>query len=340
MKNLIIFLLLLLSVTLSMSASNIIAPVKRFGSDYLICPKRIIASNGEIYIIEPQMSHIVIFSTTGDFKMNLGSVGEGPKEFKQLSFFTVSNNMIYCYDGVNRRISLFSQKDKKLLKYITLDKTVDNYPPSKMVIYPDGNMIFFNNGVIQEHKLLGIYNPDGHRIKQILPAFPAYQTEHESDNDNDPNSRSHINFFKNAGFIATANKKIYYANLIENLVTELDINGVVLNRIKFPLPSHEKTFRLVSSTHGASGNIYYEENQLTYDLKAVHSCITILCRDNGFSYIFRLDNGKFTEVCRMKEQLTMFDILDNQLFALEEEPRDEDKGFEVLVYHLPKNWNQ
>jgi hypothetical protein len=338
MKNTILIFILTTTLLISSQWSKTpISPVKRFGGDQLVNPHKIIASNGEIYVIEPKMSRIVIFTPAGEFKMSLGRAGEGPLEFKSLVFFTISHEMIYCFDGLGNRLSLFSQKNKNFLKYITLDKTVDNFPPSKMIIHPDGTMIFLNNGLIKEHKLIGLYNPEGKRLKQILNAYPAYQSMSEKRDDKDPNSHAMHNFFKNAGFIAISNGKLYYANVIENQVTELDMNGKVLNRFFFPLPSHEKIFRLVPISKGPNGAQFNLENLLNYDLKSVDNIIHILCRDNGLSFIFRLVKGKFEEVCRMKEQLAMFDIMDNKIYAVEEEPDDEDKGTEILVYTLPKN---
>jgi hypothetical protein len=47
--------------------------------------------------------------------------------------------------------------------------------------------------------------------------------------------------------------------------------------------------------------------------------------------------GKFLEVCRMKEFLTCFDIMDNKIYCLEAEPENEEKNPEVLVYNLPED---
>lgn len=336
MKN--TFLLIVLTVillNLSLWPKNLITPTKRFGCDHLVAPDKMIASNGELYIIETQLSHMVVFSSSGEFKMNLGAAGAGPLEFKSLECITIHDNIIYCYDGMDRRISLISQKDKKFLKYIIITNTVYGSPPGKMIVHPSNTIIMFNNGFLKEHTLLGLYAPTGKLIRRILNAYPAYQSREEFFDDLKKNKHSKSNFYKNAGYIAVANNHIFYANYIDNDVIEMDIYGKLINRFYFPLQSHEKTLKFIPFAN--NDNMFSVENFLTYDLKTVNNTIYILCRDNGLSYIFRLVTGNFEEVCRMKENLSMFDIVANKIYAIEDEPTDEEKGYDVLVYDLPKN---
>lgn len=321
----------------SISSKDSIEPVLRFGDDHLVNPGKIITSDGEVFVMEPKMYRIVIFSEVGEFKMNLGRAGEGPGEFKMLNIVHIANNMIYCYDPMGRRIHLFSIKDKKYLRFIPLTDTLHGYPPTRMVINPDGTIIMFNNGTLKKHTLIGLYTPEGNLIKRFFDAFPIYRNESESRDYSKRNEQSEIDFFRNAGNIAVSEEKLYYANYIENQVMEMDMDGKLLNRFSLPLPSHEKTLKFIAIPMGPKGTTYHAENKLTYDLRSKNNSIYILCCDNGISYIFRLEKGKLQEVCRMKERLTSFDIMNNKIYCLEDEPENEEKNSEVLVYNLPKN---
>ncbi len=337
MKNLSILLVLTWAIfTSTLLGSDLISPVRRFGIDHLHDPGKLIANNGEVYVIESKLSHVGVFANDGSLLMFLGKSGEGPMEFKNLRFFTVSNKKIYCFDWSGYRFSVFSQQDKKFLKYISLNNTVYGSPPVRIAVHDDGTMVIFNNGFLKEHTLLALYAADGTLLKRFFNAYPAYPSRSEFDESLKQKKPMNIDFYKNAGNIAIANKKIYFANYTENHVVEIGLDGKTLNRYPLPLPSHEKTARIVEMT-GANGNSSYLENQLNYDLKAVNNTIYTLCRDNGLSYICCLVKGTFKEVCRMKESLFTFDIMDGKIFAIEDESEDEDKSPEVLVYDLPKN---
>jgi hypothetical protein len=337
MKNLIVlFLVSLYLLAVSLWGNNPISPIQRFGSDHLIDPIGIIAANGEIIVSETKLSHLVFLTAAGEYKTTLGSAGEGPLQFRMYGFSTVHRGLIYGYDHMGKRLTVFSQKDKSFMHYITLNKTAPRLLPHQMIFLPDDRMVFLNCGYLKEHTLMGIYSPQGKLQKSIFNAFPAYKSDSERDEDAKRHGHSNIDSLKNIGRIAFANGKIYYVNDIENHVTELDLNGTITGHCTIPLPSHEKTLKFISIKNGES-IFWATENELTYAIKSVNNTIYILCRDNGISYIFRLVKGKFEEVCRMKEVLKTFDIMDNRIYCLEAEPENEDKGTEVLVYNLPKN---
>jgi len=329
-------------LTLTIFASSIwskgpVNPVLRFGGDHLIRPGKIIASEGVVFAIEPKMHRIAIFSGAGEFKMNLGRDGEGPGEFKMLRSFNIFSNLIYCYDPMGRRIHLFSQKDKNYLKFISITNTLSGHPPAAMAIHPNGTIIMFNNGLTKKDTLIGVYTPGGKLIKRFFNAYPAYQNRNEFLKDLKASGHLNVDFEKNVGFIDISEGKIYFANIIENKVIEMDMNGKILSRFSIPLPSHEKTLKYIIFSKGPNGTWYDIENQLTCDLRARNNSIYILCRHDNISYIFRLEDGKFREVCRMKEHLTSFDIMNNRIYCLEAEAEDEDDNREILVYNLPEN---
>jgi len=338
MKYSIVSAVLTLAIVVSsLWSKGPLTPVFRFGGDHLVNPSNIIACDGEIFIREPQMHRIVIFSETGEFKMNLGRAGEGPSEFKMLNIVNIAGHLIYCYDWMGRRIHLFSKKDKKYLKFIPLTDTLYGHPPAAMAIHPNGTIIMYNNGYTNKHTLIGLYTPGGKLIKRFFNAFPAYRNESDYLEDIKRNGHPNVDSEKNTGFIDISEDKIYFANIIENKVIEMDMNGKILNRFSLPLPSHEKTFKYIIISKGPNGIWTDIENQLTYDLRARSNGIYILCRHDNICYIFQLADGKFQEVCRMKEALKKFDIMDNKIYCLEVELKDENDNPEILVYNLPEN---
>ncbi len=329
-------------LTLTVFASSIwgagtVTPVLHFGGEQLINPKHLFAADGEVFVVEPKLFRITIFTGEGKFKMNLGRKGEGPGEFKMLNKVNITKGLIYCYDMMGRRIHLFSQKDKKYLRFINLTNTVYGHPPSAMAIHPDGRIVMFNNGLTKEDTLIGLYTPEGELIKRFFNAYPAHKSRNEYFEYSKRNRYPKVDFFKNAGYIAVSEGKLYFVNLIENFIIEMDMDGRILNRFSFPLPSHEKTltFYTVEGKHEGQGRISYDKNRLNYALRSGNDGVYILSRDKGISYIFRLAGGTFREVCRMKEALTSFDIMNNKVYCLADEPEDEEENDRILVYDIP-----
>ena len=340
MKKSILLTIFMLTVFVpSMWGEGTVAPVLRFGGDQLINPKHLLAADGEIFVVEPKLFRITIFTGEGKFKMNLGREGEGPGEFKMLNMVNISKDLIYCCDLMGRRIHLFSQKDKKYLKFIPFTNTVYGHPPNCMAVHPDGRIVMFNNGITKDDTLIGLYTPEGELIKRFLNAYPAYKSENEFFEYLKSHGHSKIINLKNAGYIAVFEGKIYFVNFIDNMVIEMDMDGRILNRFALPLPSHEKTltFYTVEGKHEGQGKISYIKNKLNYALRAGNDGVYILSRDSGISYIFRLARGKFKEVCRMKEPLISFDVMNNKVYCLSDEPEDEEENDRILVYNIPGN---
>lgn len=340
-KSIFLIFLTLTIFTLSMWSDKITAPVSRFGGEQLVNPKDLLAIDGEIFVTERQLHRIVIFNSEGEFKMNLGRPGEGPGEFKSLYSVDITKGMIYCNDIMGRRIHLFSQKDKKLLKFIPLTNTVYGHPPVAMAIHTDSRIVVFNNGLTKEDTLISLYTPEGELIKRFFNAYPAYKSIDEYLAYSKSHKYPKVARFKNSGFIGVSEGKIYYVNEIENKVIEMDMDGRILNRFFFPLPSHEKSviFYTVKGLN-YNGNVYFTKNMLNYELRSRNKSIYILSRHDGISYVFRLVKGKFREVCRMKEPLISFDIMNNKIYGLTDEPEDdenEEENNRILVYDIPGN---
>ena len=51
----------------------------------------------------------------------------------------------------------------------------------------------------------------------------------------------------------------------------------------------------------------------------------------------RLPNTDAARIRAMKEALKKFDIMNNKIYCLEAEPKDEKDNPEILVYNLPGN---
>lgn len=335
----VLIILTLLVFAPSTWGEGTVAPVLRFGGDQLIDPAHLLASEGEVFVVEPKLFRITIFTHEGKFKMNLGREGEGPGEFKLLNMVNITNGMIYCYDMMGRKIHLFSQKNKKYLKSTPFTNTVYGHPPMSMAVHPDGMIVMFNSNFTKDDMLIGLYTPEGELIKRFFNAYPAYKSRNEFLEYLNRHGHSKVDQLKNAGYIAVYEGNIYFANFIENMVIEMDMNGRILNRYSFPLPSHEKTltFYTVEGKHEGQGRISYIKNRLNYALRSGNDGVYILSRDSGISYIFRLAGGTFREVCRMKEPLISFDIMNNKVYCLADEPEDEKEGDRVLVYDIPGN---
>ncbi len=130
----------------------------------------------------------------------------------------------------------------------------------------------------------------------------------------------------NRGYIAISGSKIYFCYTLLNTIYEFSLDGKVLARYNLPLKSIDKTVRVLKRS---SSNYSYVERHLNYDIMCRDGSIYVLSRDvNGDSVIFRLENGKFSELYRVKEELFAVDISSTKLYGIEREKA------QLLVYDL------
>jgi hypothetical protein len=58
---------------------------------------------------------IYIFRPNGDYLTTIGRIGKGPGEFLAIASLKIQNKKLYIYDSLQRRISIFSLKNFKLI---------------------------------------------------------------------------------------------------------------------------------------------------------------------------------------------------------------------------------
>ncbi len=63
------------------------------------------ASNGNIFVGDPGVMHIKMFSSEGKYLKTLGQEGQGPGEFARLSGITIAGDVLLVNDTGNRRFS-------------------------------------------------------------------------------------------------------------------------------------------------------------------------------------------------------------------------------------------
>lgn len=75
-----------------------------------------------LVFIDRTLGKLFIFNTEGKFLKVYGEKGKGPGEFLSIDYFAVDrwNKLIYIYDGLNRRFSVFDLKTMNFKKVINL----------------------------------------------------------------------------------------------------------------------------------------------------------------------------------------------------------------------------
>ena len=312
-----------------------------WGQDLLLLPRELAVIGDEIILLDEYFDNtrggkIVVFSLDGKLKMSFGRTGEGPGEYGEASSFYIFDKKIYILDAIRHRVHLFSLQDKKFLEsfkiYFSAPGTSYTTPNDFLVASTD--TLYYNAGrMFKGQKLISclVKVPGVREFKpkaEFLDCFSLYRDENAffSTPNQVKNSPDHVRKGdSNMGCLAISGNKIYFCYSLLNTVYEFSLDGEVLNRYNLPLESIDKTVNVIKS----NSNYSYVERKLNYDIMYREGSIYVLSRDvNGDSVIFRLGNGKFSELYRVKEELFAVDFSSTELYGIEREKA------QLLVYYL------
>jgi len=317
---------------LPQTQAAIIAPKLRFGQGRLFVPCNIRVSGSEILVLDevapmtPDDNKIVVFDTAGRWKSEFGRGGQGPGEFGQAHSFEVHGDVISILDSFRQCIQEFAASDKRFLRTVRYGaEQVITTPHDFAVLEGGGYVLAKPRGVRGDKTLLQI-GPDGKPLASFLEVLPVYETYEEllakgSSQEPDRVRKNYVNL----GYLESAGRTIYYLSWLRNEILAFDFDGKEIGRHALPLPSLEKTVRIVKE-NGFS-NI---ERRLNYGLRCAGDRIWVLSRDEaGVSILFEIAGGRVVERLRAKETLQDFAVAGDSLFAV-----DQDAA-EILVYPLP-----
>ncbi len=292
----------------------------KLGTDVIFQPRQILVTHDEVLVLDDADSFIKIFHReTKKFKTKIGGTGEGPGQCSQLMGMAVHDGKIYALDDMRRKIHFFSLTDKT---YLTTRKYVSErrYTQPYEFVLTDKGLIYYSAGSLYGgNHLIAHMNADLQTVGGFLDSYPAYKNK----NDFRKNSKRKLSYI-NLGYVAYANNKIYYTYWLLNKVLEFSLEGKKLNEYTLPLPSIDKTFKVVKYKNT---NMTTIDHRLNYDLIGRKGVVYILSRhEGGFSIIYRLQEGKITELCGMKNKLFSIEVTDHYIYGA-----DEDEG-EVVVF--------
>ncbi len=296
---------------------------KTFGEDELFKPQQIIASGDEIFILDRGDETIKTYSGSGTLKQTLGGRGAGPGQFILGIVFDISNDRIYVIDTGQNRIHVFLQNEKKYLRSIKFPKSFLFWNPITFHVFDDGKLYAARPACVKDDKLIVKLNKEFKTESSFLSANHGYQNMNQFNAE----KKITVEMFVNQGYIGEKAGKIYFAYHLLNSVLEISRDGKILNRYSLPLPSIDKTVKIKTFSNGSADL----ERRLNYDLKIRDDHVYVLSRnEQGHSIVFMLQNGEFKELCRMKEELMGFDILNGKLYGI----HDGEEG--IYVYALEK----
>jgi hypothetical protein len=269
---------------------------------------------------------IVVFDTGGRWKSEFGRGGQGPGEFGQAHAFEVKGDVISVLDSFKQCIQEFSASDKRFLRTIRYGSELSFTSPHDFTVLEGGGYVLARPRGIRGDKTLFRIGPDGKlgaAFLEVVPAYDSYEELRAKANSQEPERirKGYVNL----GYLESAGRMIFYLSWLRNEILAFDFDGKEIGKYTIPLPSLEKTVRIVKE-NGFS-NI---ERRLNYGLRCSGDRIWVLSRDEaGISILYEIADGRVTERLRAKESLQDFALVGDSLFAI-----DQDAA-EILVYPLP-----
>ena len=94
-------------------------------------------SKGRYFVTAPYTGEErpYVFNAAGAFQSRLGGIGEGPREFQQADYLSVSKDSVLVYDGPQARIAVYSPD----LRYV---RSLPGIPPLyRWIEFPDGTLL-------------------------------------------------------------------------------------------------------------------------------------------------------------------------------------------------------
>jgi len=274
----------------------------------------------------PDDNKIVVFDAGGRWKSEFGRGGQGPGEFGQAHSFEVHGDIISVLDSFKQCIQEFSASDKRFLRTVRYGSEQSFTTPHDFAVLEGGGYVLARPRGVRGDKTLFRIGSDGKlraAFLEVLPVYDSYEEMLAKGSSQEPARvrKSYVNL----GYLESSGRTIYLLSWLGNEILAFDFDGKEIGRYAFPLPSLEKTVRIVKE-NGFS-NI---ERRLNYGLRCAGDRIWVLSRDEaGLSVLFEIAGGRVTERLRARESLQDFALVGDSLFAI-----DQDAA-EVLVYPMP-----
>ena len=79
------------------------------------------------------------YNTAGEFLFSVGHIGRGPREYLEMTSFTLDSQYIYCLDNGNRRLITYDIDNGKYVD----KRALPSFYANDFALFDDGNFIFF-----------------------------------------------------------------------------------------------------------------------------------------------------------------------------------------------------
>ena len=79
------------------------------------------------------------YNTYGEFLFSVGQIGRGPREYLEMTSFTIDSQYIYCLDNGNRRLITYDIHNGKYVD----KRALPSFYASDFALFDDGNFIFY-----------------------------------------------------------------------------------------------------------------------------------------------------------------------------------------------------
>lgn len=343
MKNLnriqIVWWMMLCCVQLMGGGENII---HRFGEDQLMLARQVRVAGNEVLVLDEYGGmtmgdeKIKVFTLNGEFIKEYGQGGAGPGEFGEAVAFEIAVGKIFIMDSIRRQIHIFSLKNKKFIESKRIHAANPNVPfttPSDFLVAPGERFYCNTPKFVQGQKiitrLIAASSFELKVEKAFLDCIPVYKNTKELRGMSPAELNKPENVRKsylNKGYIATVGDKLYFTYWLLNTVYELSMDGAVLNQYTLPIESIADTVKL------RKAGVYYTlDRKLNYGLISGDDSLYVMSRDtNGDTLLFKLAEGKFFEIRRIKEGLFGGDVSGSKLYAI-----GGDQS-EIVIYNINK----
>jgi hypothetical protein len=309
-KKIIIWLLVFLWFVYGSLFGVSISVSSVFENENIYDPVKIIKSGEHIYLLDKGDQSLKILSVDRSLIRTIGRRGEGPAEFKSAGDFCLHGDRIFILDS--NKIEVFSKNDGSHLATKRLKTS------GAIKFCSDGETFYFLSLAVHVGgKLIKKYINKGELelVTSFLDATPV-------------ETGNLIGIYKNFGSPAYQNGKFYFAVMLSNNVLEFSGDGELLNRLNVPI--RPTAFKDLTIVERENRMVLKLDRGALRELRQEKNTLYLLSHDEkGDSVIFKLENGLFKEMYRMKEKIISFDISGDEIWTI---GRTDD--IHVFVYKI------
>jgi len=182
-----------------------------------------ISIDGNLYILDYNLSKIFVFSSKGEYLFSFGAAGQGPGEFQKTREMMIMNNIVYISDVRQRRVATFSL-DGTFLNFINLNSWG-----------PKGIHQFGGNCIVGQSEKSDELT-DGTRILTELSLYDTtfVKTKAVSTSSNDMIPTKPFNPLQNRMIFCTNNTNLYLSNIYDSYVINVfdkqGVNTAIINK--------------------------------------------------------------------------------------------------------------